>query len=161
MTSDCALSRASTEGFAARVRKNLDFIIRMKAQGEDVHEVTQLVTSLLGLIVFPWEAYALKGLEAEPLSALQQKGWPPWNIQLDEKGDTTTLGRLTWHLRNAASHRRVRFSSDEPDLANVVIVFEDMPNRPGANVNWRAAIRADQLKSFCDQFTSELRERAG
>ena len=48
-----SLTRNTTEGFARRVRKNLDFIIKKCDEGEDVHEVTQLVTSLLGLIVFP------------------------------------------------------------------------------------------------------------
>ena len=58
MMSNYSLSRNATEEFARRVRKNLDYIIRKRNEGEDVHEVTQLVISLLGIIVFPWESGA-------------------------------------------------------------------------------------------------------
>ena len=51
MSDAYSLSRNTTEGFAQRVRKNLDFIVKKRNEGEDVHEVTQLVTSLLGIII--------------------------------------------------------------------------------------------------------------
>jgi hypothetical protein len=155
-----SLTRNTTEGFARRVRKNLDFIIKKRAEGEDVHEVTQLVTSLLGLIVFPWEDGALKHLESLCLSELEEEGWPRWNILLDEKGDTNTLGKLIWHLRNAASHRRLRFSSDRREMDKVEIEFEDAP-RANAPPNWRAKINAADLKEFCDRFTRRLEELVG
>ena len=106
-----SLSRNTTEGLAYRVRKNLDFIIKKRLEGEDVHEITQLVISLLGLIVFPWEAGALKHLESLRLSELHAEGWPRWDITLDENGDTQTLGKLIRHLRNAASHRHLSLFS--------------------------------------------------
>ncbi len=160
MHEEYAFSRSTTEGFAARVRKNLDFIINKRSENDDVHEVTQLVTSLLGLIVFPWEGGALKHLEGLSLGKLEQQGWPHWDILLDEKGDTTTLGKLTWHLRNAASHRRLRFSSDDPDMSKVEIQFEDAP-LPHAPPNWRAKINAAELKEFCDRFTTKLEDLVG
>jgi hypothetical protein len=155
-----SLSRSSTEGFAKRVRKNLDFVIRRRQEGDDVHEVTQLVVSLLGLIVFPWEANALKNLESLKLLDLQRDGWPPWEILLDEIGDTSTLGKLTWHLRNAASHRRIGFSSDDPDLSSVTITFEDAP-ASRAPANWRASISGEGLKGFCDRLGERLEELVG
>jgi hypothetical protein len=138
MTSKYELERNTTEGFARRVRKNLEFIIRKRRQGEDVHEVTQLTTSLLGLIIFPWESNALGTMESWSLSELARQGWPSWTILKDRNGETTTLGKLTYHLRNAASHRRLRFSSDGPDLAQVDIEFENA--LPGKPVDWRARI---------------------
>lgn len=153
-------SRGTTEGFAKRVCKNLDFIIQARDQGADVHEVTQLVISLLGLIVFPWEAHALKELEAINLAKLHGEGWPDWDIQLDRAGDTKTLGKLIWHLRNAASHRRIQFSSDNRELSQVTIQFEDAPN-PDVPANWRANISASQLKDFCHRFASELQAFVG
>jgi hypothetical protein len=160
MTEDFSLSRNLTDGFAKRVRKNLEFIIKNRSAGEDVHEVTQLVTSLLGLIVFPWEAGALKKLESMRLSDLEEMGWPRWNILLDEKNDTETLGRLIYHLRNAASHRRLRFFSDSPDMRQVEIEFEDsLPKK--SLPYWRAKINAAELKRFCDCFTEQLEEFVG
>lgn len=155
-----SLSRNITEEFARRVRKNLDFIIKKRNEGEDVHEVTQLVTSLLGIIVFPWQAGALKHLESLRLSDLEIQGWPRWEILLDEKRDTKTLYNLIRHLRNAASHRRLRFLSDDPEMHKVEIEFEDAPN-DNAPPNWRAKINAADLKVFCDRFTERLEDLVG
>ncbi|MGH9879275.1 MAG: HEPN family nuclease [Nitrososphaerales archaeon] len=131
-------------------------MIKNRNERNDVHEVTQLVLSLLGLIVFPWEALALKSLESLCLSELEEDGWPRWNILLDEKGDTNTLGKLSWHLRNAISHRRLRFFSEDQEMDKVEIEFEDAPQK--APINWRATINAKDLKSFCDRFTKRLEE---
>jgi hypothetical protein len=156
MSTAYSFSRNTTEGFARRVRKNLDFIIGARHTGADVHEVTQLTTSLLGLIVFPWEAGALQHLESQPLEQLEKDGWPRWTITLDRNGETTTLGTLTKHLRNAAAHRRIRFSSDARELDTVEIQFEDAT--PHKGVDWRASIRASYLKAFCDRLSRALEE---
>lgn len=154
MSKGYALTRNDTKEFARRVRKNLDFIVSKRREGDNVHEVTQLTTALLGLVVFPWEASALKHIEALSLADLEQQGWPHWNILQDRNGETTTLGKLTYHLRNAAAHRRVGFSSDEPDMKDVEIIFADaLPKKP---VDWRASIRASDLKDFCDLFAQQL-----
>ena len=160
MHSKYSLPRNSTEGFASRVRKNLAFIIDHRDNGADVHEVTQLAISLLGLVVFPWEAGALHHLEDLTLTELQSEGWPQWDITLDEKADTKTLGALVKHIRNAASHRRLRFSSDSPIMAEVQIEFEDAYPQSG-KVHWRASINAAHLKDFCDRFTTRLEDLVG
>lgn len=154
-----AMTRNSTEEFSRRVRKNLDFIIVQRRLGSDVHEVTQLTVSLLGLIVFPWEAYTLQRLEDQSLEDLQNDGWPKWDIVLDRNGETTTLGKLTYHLRNAAAHRRITFSSDDSDMNNVTIEFKDaLPKQP---VDWVVRIQASDLKSFCDCFSRLLEAMVG
>jgi HEPN pEK499 p136 len=155
-----SLSRNATKEFSRRVRKNLDFIISKRSEGEDIHEVTQLVISLLGIIVFPWEGGALHRLESLSLDKLEAEGWPHWQILLDEKGDTKTLHKLIRHLRNAASHRRLRFLSDAPEMHKVEIEFEDAPNS-NAPTNWRAKINAADLKIFCELFTQQLEALVG
>ncbi len=120
----------------------------------------ELVTSLLGIVVFPWEAGALKHLESLSLIALEAEGWPHWDVQLDVKDDTKTLGKLTGHLRNAASHRRLIFSSDDREMHKVDIEFEDAPNKR-ASPNWRARINAADLATFCERFTRRLEDLVG
>ena len=159
MDTEYSFGRNTTEGFARRVRKNLDFILESRRSGADVHDVTQLTTSLLGLIVFPWEAHALQHLESRSLEALDREGWPQWNIVLERVGEPRTLGTLTKHLRNAAAHRRIRFSSDARNMHEVEIELEDA--RPGRPVDWRAKIRASDLKVFCDRFSHALEELVG
>jgi hypothetical protein len=48
-------NRNKTEGFAAGTRRNVDFILAAHQEHADVHVVTQVVLSLLGLVVFPFE----------------------------------------------------------------------------------------------------------
>lgn len=159
MSSRYELQRNTTEGFAKRVRNNLEFIVRKRSEGEDVHEVTQLTISLLGLIVFPWESRALGKMESWSLSDLERQGWPAWTIVKDRNGETTTLGELTYHLRNAASHRRLKFSSDGSEPGDVEIEFEDaLPYKP---MDWQARIRASDLKAFCDKFSQSLEDLVG
>ena len=155
-----SFSRNDTESFARRVRKNLHFIMKERSEGEDVHEVTQLVISLLGIIVFPWEDGVRRKLEDLSLDELEQEGWPRWNITLDERGDTETLRTLIWHLRNAASHRRLTFSSDDREMDQVEIIFEDAPGGD-ARPNWRARINAAALRKFCDLFTKRIDNLVG
>jgi len=63
-------SRTLSSGLARRTLKNLDFI--KTASSMEVHPVTQVVNSLLGLLVFPIEKEKLlfgifsKGVEASP-----------------------------------------------------------------------------------------------
>jgi hypothetical protein len=141
-------ARNQISGFAAKTRKNLDFIISSRANGADVHEVTQLMLSLLGLIVFPKEKGLDERVESAKINTLAEQGWPLPTIQ---KGMCSTLGCLIHHLRNAIAHRHVVFSSNDPDMANVEIYFEDYyPNakRP----HWKATFQATELRSFCDHF---------
>ena len=57
-----SIDRNTIFGFSNRVKKNLEFIAKQRAQGTEVHEVTQLVTSLLGLIIYPYENYKNSGI---------------------------------------------------------------------------------------------------
>ena len=70
------MDRNTITGFSGRVKKNLQYISKHRAQNADVL-VTQLVTSLLGLIVYPYEAF--KNTAALQFSMLKLE-------QLEKKG---------------------------------------------------------------------------
>jgi HEPN pEK499 p136 len=61
--------------FAERTRKNLRTINDLKAKGVEVYEVTQLVNSMLGLLVFPRENF-IDQVPQTSLSELEADGWP-------------------------------------------------------------------------------------
>jgi hypothetical protein len=150
-------------GFAGRTRKNLDFIINARAANKDVHEVTQIINSLLGLVVIPWEQ--LKTTMApetrdKELAVLVDQGWPKWKVTFSKKS-CDTLAELARHLRNAVSHGRVEYDSDSRVPADVTVALEDRDFRSPHSLNWKANIAADQLRIFCEQFTGllELEER--
>jgi hypothetical protein len=141
------IDRNTIEGFAQRVSKNLTFMISARERGSDVHIVTELTNALLGLIVFPYEHFKVIGfldLKDHRLDDLVANGWPAWTFYI---GHSRDLNNLIWHLRNALSHRRVRFSSDDRALEKVEVTFWDRP-KPGAPDNWSATINAAALLNF-------------
>lgn len=149
-------SRNTALGFAARTRKNLEFVEAGFKRGEDVHWVTQLAISLLGLIVFPFAAALPARVADLRLEDLESQGWPHWEVSL---GDCATLGELVYHLRNAVAHGHLRFSSDDRVLSAVAIEAEDF--KPGTQAAyWRVRIRGDELRAFCFRFIDALEEPA-
>jgi hypothetical protein len=141
------IDRNTIDGFA-RVRTNLDYILAARAKDAEVHVVTELLVSLLGLAVFPVEWYKQRGVrnwDHYKLDDLYQDGWPKWTFHIEPAPET--LGSLLEHIRNGASHRRVQFSSDDRELKNVTITFRDRL-KPRAPDNWAASISADQLLVF-------------
>jgi hypothetical protein len=149
--------RNTVWGFRERVRKNLVFISFARNMGADVHIVTELITSLLGLIVFPYEEAKRSGktsMDNFKLDDLSCLGWPRWRFYL---GSSDNLEDLVRHLRNAISHRRLNFSSDSRKLEEVEIKFWDRKNPKGPD-DWRASINADDLMTFVLLFSDLLME---
>jgi hypothetical protein len=99
--------------FAQRTNKNLVFIEQsVGADPElELYETTQLLNSMLGLLVFPKAEY-YKRIPKIPLTELEIMGWP--NVQVLEGnppcGDLRELVRL---LRNAVSHFNIEFLANE------------------------------------------------
>lgn len=76
---DQSYTRNGTLVFSERARKNLRYIIDSESDGADVHPVTQTITSLLAIIIFPWERAALSALKKQKLPVLVSQGqWPHW-----------------------------------------------------------------------------------
>jgi hypothetical protein len=142
-------------GFAERTSKNLQHIEAVYGKA-NIHVVTQVANSLLGLIVFPWEKRLKKGLAKDvarkKLKALAKQGWPEWKINL---GTSETLGDLVRHLRNAVAHGRMEFSSDHPDPSLVMVDVRDC-EQGKTTPYWSAEIGAVELRDFCLKFIEVL-----
>ena len=190
-------TRNTTMGFARRTLKNLDYIngafkrddaIYRKKNGDyerKLHLVTQVMTSLLGLVVLPQErgrTYDIwkKEIWEVTLEELSKEGWPKWHIwrrKVRKKhtgeweaqtGETETLGQLMYHVRNAAAHGRFEFSPVShclsPDSAyprEITIEVED--RKPVGKKEdrrlesyWRAEINGEDLYSFCRRLTEYI-----
>lgn len=147
-------SRNEVEGFAERTRKNLEYVISAHEEGADVHVVTQLVLSLLGLIVFPFERLD-RSLWRADLSDLAEAGWPRW-IETHDSYHPKTLGDLVRVLRHAVAHGNVSFSSEDRHLPDVVIRFVNIA--PGGRRQWLGEIRGDDLLEFCRRYLEYMYE---
>ena len=164
------VTRGQAIGFAQRTRKNLEYMKEAFDSQEDTHVVTQLVNSLLGIVIVPKEQYFEKSFLNVSLDELRpQDKWPKWDITLDEprKGDrkTETLKDLIRHLRNAAAHGRFTYIGvhGDPDarkINEVIVMVEDKYPR-SKDFNWRCEIRADELYRFCIQFAEYIEESIG
>lgn len=140
-------SRSGSLGLAERTRKNLLFIEAAFRDGADVHVVTQVILSLLGLAIFPWERHFKLYMNDVPLADLYEEGWPQWNIAL---GSSETLSELVHRLRNATAHGHLKFSSESRSLHEVEISFWD--SKGSAAPHWTADINARDLYEFCLKF---------
>jgi hypothetical protein len=146
-----AKTRNDAIEFAQRTRRNLEYIDVAAKQGQNVHPVTQLTLSLLGLVVFPKERTLLKHEEGLTLEEMNSEGWPHWAMLKDEHrdGPTTNLKILLTRIRNAICHARVRFNSDSRSIDDVNLTIEDGPKR---EPSWIASISGSDLREFCYRF---------
>ena len=143
------IDRNTINGFSKRVLKNMRFMAyQRKTQNEDVHLVTHLVLSLLGLIIYPYEHYKdtpALNFKTVTLSALEADGWCRWTFD-PRYQQPKTLRQLLRRLRNAFAHRRIDFSSDSRRLEEVDIKLWDQNKHD--IVEWRTTINAAALQDF-------------
>jgi hypothetical protein len=152
-----AINRNDAFEFARYTRCNLECIESAKASGNhEAHQVTQLMLSLLGLIVFPWATNFKESVESRPLEDV--RGGEYWRMQSGERGTLKQFGK---HLRNAVAHRRVEFSSDSGDYDKVDITFRDKPSNKDAPINWITSINAAHLRIFCMDLIKLLGDTQG
>src|SRR5262245_31444769 len=96
--------------FAERTRKNLRVIEQLQAKGEEVYEVTQLINSMLGLLVFPKEEF-VDQIPDTSLQDLQESGWPIPRVSSGFP-QAKDLRELIRYLRNAIAHFNLEFIKD-------------------------------------------------
>jgi hypothetical protein len=138
--------------FARRTWKNFEYIESALGNGADVHVITQLANSMLGLVVFPWEKRIQAKIAKQTLADLALKGWPQLKM---EGAKCETLGKLVKRLRNAFAHREVKFTSDSRNIKDVAIHME---NHLDGQKTWCADITAEELRAFCLKFVDLLQK---
>jgi len=149
--------------FARFTRRNFEFVVEAAEHDPDLnlHVVTQLTNSLLGLVVFPKERSLLARTQTKTLDDLSKEGWPCWTVTLDDvREPTLTLANIVYHLRNAVAHGRLTFTSDSHQLDEVALIVED--RKPKASQPyWRAQIGARDLRDFCLCFLNFIEDAVG
>lgn len=153
------VGRNTVWGIRERVAKNLEFLhsAREANQNAQVHIVTELITSPLGLIVFPYQEIVESGYTSFKNVDLDDLVPGDSSIWYFTIGSSKNLHDHIRHLRNALSHRRIYFSSDSRKLKEVEIRFHDRQNAK-ANVDWEVTVAADDLKEFVLRFSQHLQK---
>jgi HEPN pEK499 p136 len=135
-------------GLAQRSWTNLLIIEGSFKERREGHIVTQLVQSLLTILVFPKEKAFFDHLAHLRLDTLTN-----WPIPRQVLGTTPNMAELLRHIRNAVCHGLITFYGDSksgPDsrfVDEVSLQFEDRP-KPQADVNWCVVMEGKDLKLF-------------
>jgi hypothetical protein len=131
--------------FAERTRHNLEVIRQQHVEGNDVFEVTQLINSMLGLLVLPKEHY-YQSIPTTPLEQLRKEGWPEPVLSgnLKAHSDLRDLIRL---LRNSVAHFNIEFTESGGHIDGVVL-----SNKRDGKTTWKAALSLTELEDITDRF---------
>lgn len=137
--------------FVGRTRRNLELTDALPRQGDTpFFEVTQLINSLLGLIVLPRQLM-LDALPNTPLDRLDAT-WPRVHfVDGAESGrPPADLRQLVKGLRNAVGHLNIDYNGNGTSITGVRL---KSAARPPA---WAIDFELDQLRRFVERLASEI-----
>lgn len=134
--------------FAQRTKANLLAIQRARNDGGDVYETTQLINSLLGMVVLPSERFA-NDIPCTELRELVKQGWPVPEVS-GEFPAPDNLRQLMRYLRNAVAHFNVKFQVDHQGHISGLLVWNvDLETK---KKNWKATLSISQLELLVMRF---------
>lgn len=142
------------QDFARRTRKHLEVIDRLHAEGHEVYEVTQLVNSTLGWLIFPQQEYVDR-IPHTPLDELERDGWPMPKVK-GRFHQVKDLNQLIHYLRNAIAHFNIRFRSDGQNEISVLQVWNEDRGRKA----WEAELSVRDLRGIAERFIKSLLDEA-
>lgn len=138
--------------FALRTKRNLEFIEKEVSIGNtnaDVYETTQLINSLLGLIVFPREEY-MSRIRRIPLQELVNDGWAVPRV-IGQYPQAKDLRDLIYKLRHAVSHFNLEFISNiESQISGIKVWNCDMNKKH--EIIWVAELEIEELRDIAYRF---------
>ena len=124
---------------ATRTRHNLEKIEAQSAAGFDVYEVTQLINSLLGMVVFIQQKEKLPAIHLSKIA-----GFPKVEF-LKGNEETEQLASFIKHFRNALAHGRVEAKAEGTgdDISHLELSDKHHCEAP---VNWRVKCRIEDVR---------------
>lgn len=138
--------------FAQRTKANLELLRRLQREHPEleIYEVTQLMNSLLGLLVFPRERY-FDHIPATPLSELQAAGWPIPRV-VGQFPQVENLNDLIRYLRNAVAHCNIEFLADADGQLAGLRVW----NYWHGKMTWKAELTLPEIEELVDRFVDQI-----
>jgi hypothetical protein len=142
--------------FAKRTRTNLETLRLLQTHKENeykVFEVTQLINSMLGLLVFPQQRY-VEEIPETPLHELAAKGWPIPRV-VGDYPQVQDLRELVRFLRNAISHFNIEFVPGPKGEISGLRVWNKETRRP-YKTKWKAELSVGDLEKITTRFIALL-----
>lgn len=137
--------------FVGRTRRNLELTDALPRQGDTpFFEVTQLINSLLGLIVLPRELM-LDALPNTPLDRLDES-WPKLHLVdgPEARGRPGDLRQLVKGLRNAVGHLNIDYKGDGTRITGVRL--KSAAHRSA----WAIDFDLKELRRFVERLAIEI-----
>lgn len=138
------------QDFAERTLANLESIEKLQVEQPEgtYYEVTQLINSLLGLLVFPQQRY-FNQIPKVPLLELRRQGWPiPENKT--QSPEIVDIKRFTRYLRNAITHFNIVFLEDT--TTEQIIGIKVWNINEDKEKDWEIEFPLDELRDFTKCF---------
>jgi len=145
--------------FAERTRRNLGIIEKLQREQPDseIYEVTQLVNSMLGLLIFPQQRY-FNSIPDTPLSDLANQGWPV-PLTDGEYPDVGTLKELVRYMRNAIAHFNIEFMADPVSQQITGLRLWNIRGRGKTRkITWEAKLKLEDLRGITERFIELILE---
>ena len=136
--------------FAERTKTNLELVRTEAKAGKNAYEVTQLINSMLGLLVFPQQEFYSNIPETE-LCALEREGWPIPRVRGDYS-QVRNLKQLARYLRNGITHFNLRFTETDGHVDGLIIWNETSKGEK----DWEVELKIEELEGITNRFTQML-----
>jgi hypothetical protein len=134
--------------FASRTFQNLQYIQEGKEKGDEVFEVTALISSLLGLIVFPKEKLSLESFKIQ-LCDLAKSGWPDINSK-EKIQKTRTFADFFVKMRHAVAHGNIRAKSHTSNNEITELTFWNIHRRSNKK-DWEINLSVAEIKQLVEK----------
>jgi hypothetical protein len=144
--------------FTKRTRVNLAQIENSLSEGSEVYEVTQLVNSLLGLLVFPEQRY-FHQIPKTPLHELEKQGWPKIKV-VGECPPANDLREQMRYLRNSIAHFNLRFFTNEQSEISGIRIWNINTRIDSHPKTWEAVISLVDLRILVNKFVDLILREA-
>ena len=134
--------------FVRRTKANLAYIELHRA--DNLFEFTQLINSLLGIVVLPRER-SLKSIPNKDFTSLINDGWRLPTIHLNTDG-IKDLRNLIRVFRNSVAHFNLKIISNTNNQIDGLEFYNKRKNR----IVFEAVFTLEDLKNFVDKITKLL-----
>jgi len=138
--------------FIDRTEHNLKIIEAMKRDGDEVFEITQLINSLLGLLILPQQNF-FDNIPTDSIEEARNQGWKIPD-PLDGFNQANNLRDYLRYLRNGIAHFNIEFISNNEEISGIQIW-----NQPQKSaINWRINLKVDEIKSITNKIKELVNE---
>ena len=131
--------------FIARTQKNLIAIECLKEKGVEVYEVTQLLNSMLGLLIFPKERRLYEKIQPKSWDTMVEEGWP---LPSGDNAHVSDLEELIRHMRNAVAHCKFNLTTDHDEISSIEFRNFRRGDNHKEQPRWKGVYDVASLRTF-------------